>query len=96
LLHLQARCRARLGRLAELGHEIRRPEADYLRDGIHELRAKHAGINYRILYFFHERDAIVSHGLVKQRSDVDPVDIDLAIRHMRDVQLDPARFTAEE
>jgi len=36
------KCRVRIERLRELGHELRRPEADYLRDGIYELRAKHA------------------------------------------------------
>ena len=35
-----AKCAARIRRLGELGHELRRPEADILRDGIHELRAK--------------------------------------------------------
>jgi len=33
------KCLARLQRLEMLGHELRRPEADYLRDGIYELRA---------------------------------------------------------
>jgi hypothetical protein len=30
------KCVVRLERLAELGHELRRPEADLLRDGIYE------------------------------------------------------------
>ena len=33
------KCRVKLERLRDLGHELRRPEADYLRDGI--LRASH-------------------------------------------------------
>ncbi len=33
------KCLARLERLEQLGHELRRPEADYLRDDIYELRA---------------------------------------------------------
>jgi phage-related protein len=49
----QAKCRIRLERLRELGHQLRRPEADYLRDGIHELRIRLRRINYRMLYFFH-------------------------------------------
>jgi hypothetical protein len=36
-----AKCRERIRRLAELGYELRRPHADFLRDGIYELRAKH-------------------------------------------------------
>ena len=43
----------RIERLAELSHELRRPEADYLRDGIYELRWKLGRVNYRMLYFFH-------------------------------------------
>ena len=42
-----------------MGHELRRPEADFLRDGIYELRAALQGINYRVLYFFHGREAVV-------------------------------------
>ena len=44
------KCRVRMERLGELGHELRRPEADYLRNGIYELRASLAGSQYRILY----------------------------------------------
>ncbi|GAB4353992.1 MAG: hypothetical protein Kow0099_38220 [Candidatus Abyssubacteria bacterium] len=49
------KCVARIERLAACGHELRRPEADYLRDGIHELRVRHGRVNYRILYFFYEQ-----------------------------------------
>lgn len=34
------RCLERIQRLERFGHELRRPTADTLRDGIHELRAK--------------------------------------------------------
>ncbi len=37
------KCLVRLKRLEDLGHELRRPEADYLRDGIYELRASYSG-----------------------------------------------------
>ena len=46
-----AKCVVRIRRLAELGHELRRPEADLLRDGIYELRAREGRVNYRLLYF---------------------------------------------
>ncbi len=32
------KCTVRIERLGELGHELRRPEADFLQDGIYELR----------------------------------------------------------
>lgn len=75
----QAKCLAKLGRLEESGHELRRPEADYLRDGIYELRVRLQSVNYRMLYCFHGRTAaVVSHGIVKQRK-VPAKEIDLAI-----------------
>src|SRR5215813_12378734 len=62
-----AKCVVRIQRLAEHGHELRRPEADYLRDGIYELRIRKGHVNYRILYFFHGRTvSVVSHGLTKE------------------------------
>jgi hypothetical protein len=51
---IRDKCVVRLRRLAELGHELRRPEADFLRDGIHELRIGFQGKNYRICTFFEE------------------------------------------
>ena len=75
----RAKCWVRLERLAELGHELRRPEADFLRDGIYELRAKHSGVNYRMLYFFHGRSiVVVTHGFSKQRAQIPKREIDLA------------------
>lgn len=41
---VQAKCIERIDRLGELGHELRRPEADFLRDGIYELRASYQGV----------------------------------------------------
>jgi len=49
----QDKCLVRVERLRELGHELRRPEADLQRDGIYEPRASLLGIHHRILYFFH-------------------------------------------
>ena len=63
------KCHVRLERLEQFGHELRRPEADYLRDGVYELRAGYRGVPYRMLYFFHGRAAVVvSHGLVKEKA----------------------------
>lgn len=74
----QNKCMVRIERLAEIGHELRRPEADYLRDDIHELRIRHGNVQHRILYFFHEGRAILSHGCTKEGA-VPPLEIDRAI-----------------
>ena len=61
------KCTVRIERLQEMGHELRRPEGDFLRDGIYELRVWLQHVNYRMLYFVHGRTAaVVSHGLVKE------------------------------
>ncbi|MBI4459731.1 MAG: type II toxin-antitoxin system RelE/ParE family toxin [Acidobacteria bacterium] len=73
------KCLARLQRLETLGHELRRPEADYLRDDIYELRASFQGVHYRMLYFFFKTQAIVvSHGL-KKEGEVPAAEINRAI-----------------
>lgn len=61
-----AKCIAAIERLAEFGHELRRPLSDFLRDGIHELRVRKGRVNYRILYFFHGRNLVVlAHAITK-------------------------------
>lgn len=92
----QDKCRVRVERLQELGHELRRPEADYLRDGIYELRIGLQGTNYRILYFFHTRvAAILAHGLVKARA-VPVRDVNEALRRKHKFELAPAQHTYQE
>jgi phage-related protein len=64
----RVKCMTWLGRLETFGHELQRPDADYLRDGIYELRVGLQGLNYRMLYFFHGTTiVVVSHGLLKER-----------------------------
>lgn len=84
-----AKCRARIHLLAELGHELRRPHADMLRDGIYELRARARHVNYRILYFFHGKDvAILAHGLTKE-ARVDAADVERALKRKLRLEQDP-------
>jgi phage-related protein len=92
----QNKCFTKLKRLSELGYELRRPEADYLRDKIYELRIGLQGINYRILYFFHENTAaIISHGIVKKKQ-VAPEEIDKAAERRQKFISDPKRYTYQE
>jgi phage-related protein len=92
----QDKCRVRLERLATLGHELRRPEADVLRDGIYELRVRLRTTNYRILYFFHGRTAaVLSHGVIKE-DRVPANEIDRAINRKYQFNGHPARHTFAE
>jgi len=90
------KCTVRIERLAELGHELRRPEADLLRDGIYELRIGLQHVNYRILYFFHGRlAAMVSHGITKE-DKVPAKEIEKAIARKRKFEADPEKHTHVE
>ena len=91
----QDKCLVRVERLRELGHELRRPEAD-LPDGIYELRASMQGVHYRILYFFQGAvAAIVSHGIGKE-SAVPQNEIDRAIQRKKRFEANPAKHRQGE
>lgn len=92
----QDKCFLRLERLREMGHELRRPEADILRDGIYELRVSLRGLQYRILYFFHGTiAAVVSHGIIKERV-VPSGEIERAIDRKKRFMANPVKHTHEE
>jgi len=88
-----AKCQVRITRLAECGHELRRPEAEYLRDGVYELRVTHRRVHRRILYFFAgERRAVLSH-LITKEATVPDGEIDRACLHQALFLADPERHT---
>jgi phage-related protein len=87
------RCLARLDLLEEFGYELDRPHAAYLGDDLYELRVKFYRVNYRILYFFHERTAaVVCHGLAKEQK-VPKKDLRTAAGRMALFKADPDRHT---
>ena len=87
----QRKCLVYLSQLAAHGHELRRPVADLLRDGIYELRPSLQGVPYRILYFFSgENFVVVSHAITKE-SAVPAVEIDRAIERKRKFELNPSK-----
>ncbi|HEX5726697.1 MAG TPA: type II toxin-antitoxin system RelE/ParE family toxin [Longimicrobiaceae bacterium] len=86
---------ARIDLLEEKGYELRRPHADTLRDGIHELRVVSQHVNYRLLYFFHGILAVISHGITKE-DVVPPREIDLAIERKQRFAAAPAQYTYQE
>lgn len=63
---------------------MRRPAADYLTDGIYELRAKHISVQYRILYFFHGQNvAILAHAITKEEEAIPAIDIQRVLHRKR-------------
>ena len=89
-----ANCIARIKQLAESGYELRRPAADFLRNGVYELRAKHIRVQYRILYFFHGQNIVVlAHAIVKEEDRVPDIDIDRAIAQRELFTTSPETYT---
>ncbi len=83
------KCLAAIARLAADGHELRRPTADHVRDGVYELRAKDGRVNYRILYFFHGRGvAILAHGFTKEK-ELPKADVDRAMARKALLEANP-------
>jgi phage-related protein len=90
------KCRSYLQRLADYGRELRRPTADFLRNGVYELRINHLGVNYRILYGFVGRDVVlVSHGITKERK-VPAKEIDLAAERLAKYRSNPRTYCSTE
>lgn len=87
--------RARLELLAQRGHEMRRPHADLLRDGIYELRVREGNIHYRVLYAFCGRTAVLlTHGFTKER-EVPSIEIDRALQMRAAFDRNPERHHLE-
>ena len=62
------KCVYLLGLLGRQGRELRRPRADILRDGVYELRTEVNRVQYRMLYGFVGKDAVlISHGMTKTK-----------------------------
>ena len=94
---VQDKCLVRIERLKELGYELKRPEADYLKEDIYELRFKHQSVNYRVLYYFQGKQLVVlSHGFTKQRASVPDKEIITAVERMKRFKASPSRHTFKE
>ncbi len=92
------KCFALINLLEQLGHELRRPRADLLRDGVYELRTEVGKVNYRILYGFVGKDvAVLACGLTKEKT-VPAGEIDRAAERIERYKRNPDkhRFVYEE
>jgi phage-related protein len=91
-----AKCRVLVDLLKQFGPDLRRPYADFLRDGIHELRTHYMNVQYRMLYFFHKQTAVITHDLIKAGKQVSPKEIDLAVERKKHFEIAPQRHMHEE
>ena len=81
----RAKVLARIDFLEEKGPELRRPYADYLRDGIYELRVRISRVQCRVFYFFCTgTDIVLTHGIKKKVRRVPKTEIDRAVSFKND------------
>lgn len=93
---VKIKCLAKIGRLAEFGNELRRPDCDFLQDGIYELRIRHGTVQYRILYGFAGKNLVLlSHGCTKEKA-VPKREIQAALNRLREFRQNPAAHTYSE
>jgi len=89
------KCIEKIGRLQALGHELRRPDCDYLTEGIYELRARAGNVNCRILYAFTGKHIVLlSHGLTKLKK-VPKKDIERAVKNLAKYKRNPQKHIFE-
>ena len=85
------KCFAVIALLKQSGHELRRPHADMLRDGVYELRTRVGNVNYRILYGYVGKDiALLASGLTKEKT-VPSKEIDRAAVRIESYKTNPER-----
>jgi len=93
---VKIKCLVKIGRLAEFGNELRRPDCDFLQDGIYELRIRHGTVQYRILYGFAGKNLVLlSHGCTKEKA-VPKREIQAALNRLREFRRNPAAHTYSE
>lgn len=78
----QLKIAALLNLLEKEGPDLRRPHADFLQDGIYELRIPYRKNQFRLLYFFMIKNRIIlSHGFNKKVWRVPSREIAKAKKH---------------
>ena len=81
----RAKVSAFIDLLAHEGHRLFRPYADVVRGKIRELRIPYRTNQYRILYFFFQKDFVVLlHGFAKKTQKIPETEVKHAERNMQD------------
>ncbi len=76
-IHDQQKALAYIALLKEHGHNLRRPIADNIGNGLYELRPK----GNRVFYFFFLKDsAVLVHAIKKKTDEISKSDIQISLR----------------
>ncbi|MCK5225789.1 MAG: type II toxin-antitoxin system RelE/ParE family toxin [Planctomycetes bacterium] len=89
------KCIAKVKRLSLMWHKLRRPDCDYLTEGIYELRARDGNVNYRIFYgFVGQSIVLLSHGCTKEK-EVPKRQIEKAVNNIANYKKNPDKYSFE-
>ena len=69
-LKIRAKVARWIDKLEECGPSLPRPYADIVKGKIRELRVIFASRQYRFLYFFYDKNIIITHGFMKKTDRV--------------------------
>jgi len=86
-LKVRAKISKWIEKLEEYGPDLPRPYADIVRGKIRELRIVFSSTQYRLLYFFHGKYIIITHGFIKKTDKVPDIELEKAQNLMRDFEL---------
>jgi len=93
---LYSRAEFLIQRLAAEGYAMRRPYAEYLGQGLYELRFHSGRVQIRILYFFHGREAVVLSSVLRKEDRIPPIELGRAALRKREFESSPGEHSHEE
>ena len=79
----QAKVFAYIEELRKQGHNLRRPLADFVRDGIYELRPKAKRLFY---FFFLKENVVLVHAIKKKRDKIPENDIKISLKRKKHIE----------
>jgi phage-related protein len=79
----QAKVFAYIDELKKQGHNLRRPLADYVKDGIYELRPK---ANRLFYFFFLKENVVFVHAIKKKTNEIPENDIALSLKRKKYIE----------
>jgi phage-related protein len=82
-LNEQTKIAAYLDELKNQGHNLRRPMADYIDEGIYELRPGHNRFFY---FFFLRENAVILHALRKKTDKIPSNDLGLCLKRKKEFE----------
>ena len=89
----QAKVFAYINELKKQGHNLRRPLADFVKDGIYELRPK----ANRLFYFFFLKETVVFvHAIKKKTNEIPEKDIALSLKRKKLIEEYQTNIVKEE